>query len=695
MKLNKILFAMSSLALTGAFVSCSVDDYIANKDDIMKQLGDFYFQTSDEVMLDINYGPKASRALVQVYGQDPLAEASEDDQTLKGETVFTTFLDENGCFTGEVDFPAHIKELYAVSSSWGAPYLVKAEIKDNMVKLHAGDETTAHSTVHQSRATDTFNVRPLKPSETGDGNVSNLWTISDGWNVYGKSNDVNHLEDEGGLKNQDIADLQNFLWQGKTSKPAAADVLLGQKHSDFINALKTDKANIVVVDKYTDPVTGETCDVDNAEVWFTFVNEYAWNENSMGYYYYPEGTSPTKENLKMFIIVPNASVANHAPFGTQNSYAIHNNDDAPIKTNRRIQLLYVDDQGNASKQFPPGTNIGFFTIVNGFHNGSAYGTETKVVNGKNYYTTRSKGGISTAAKRFYSNKEFNEGGSTHYIAVRMADGTVVYGVEDASDNSFDDVLFTVTASPNLAIKPEASNVQEVPQEHVVEKINTDKSKQATYLFEDIWPNGGDYDLNDVVVRHRREITYNQFNYVSEVKEIFTVEPTPTTNDCDAIAFVIPEEHMSTELILPKDAVFEAETNSVFLTDAASKLYGKTVTVIRRGFQGVRKDDIFKELLNPYIVNQTGHPAWNENNRLEIHLTGYGDRAKVTSKALEVDNPLLASYFDASGMFPYALLIPDLEFKPCAPGVRIDETYPYYIDWVKSKGEAHKEWYKNK
>lgn len=684
--------ALGTFALAGLFASCSEDEFIANKE-LVEKLEKFKFSTSDEVTLDINYGPLASRALVQVYGEDPMADATAEDQTPKGETVFTTFLDENGRFSDDVRLPAHVKDLYAVSSSLGAPYIVKSNIKDGKAAFSAGSNAIRNA-APQTRATGdepTYTVRQLKPGETGDGNISNLWTISDGWNVYGKSNDANHLEDEGHLTNQDIVDLQNFLWEGETAKPKT------DAHKTFINGLRTEEANVVVLHEYEDPATGNTVQVDNAELWFTFVNEYAWNENAMGYYYYPEGQKPaSKDDLKLFICVPNASVANNAPFGTQNSTGFHSNEDAPIKTNHRVQLLYVDDEGNVSKNFPPGTTIGFFTIVNGFHAGSKYGTETTTVNAKSYSTTRTKGGISTAAERYYSNKEFNKNNETHYIAVRMADGTIVYGVEDASDSSFDDVLFTITANPNLAMHPESENVADVPQEHVQEKFYTNKERKFTYLFEDIWPNGGDYDLNDVIVRHRREITYNQYNFVSEVKEIFTIEPTPTTTYNDAIAFVIPEEHMSSELILPDGAVFEQETNSVFLTDSAEKLYGKTVTVIRRGFMGVSMKDIFNEFINPYIVNQTKGPAWDQQGRIEIHLPN-GSHTAVTSKALVVNDPLLSAYVDKSGKYPFAIEIPNITFVPCDETVRIgsENNYINFTKWAESLGKSYTDWYNKK
>lgn len=688
--------AMGVIALAGGLCSCSEDEFIANKD-LVSKLERFKFNTSDEVTLDINYGLLASRALVQVYEEDPFANATDADAEPQGETVFTTFLDEYGRFTGEINLPAHVKQLYAVSSSLGAPYIVKTNIKDGKATLSAGSNAV-RSAAPKTRATGDepeYIVRQLKPEETGNGNISNLWTISDGWNVYGKSNDANHLEDEGHLTNQDIVDLQNFLWQGATSKPSKPNP--GSDRWNFVNGLKTEGANVVVLHEYEDPITGNTVEVDNAELWFTFVNEYAWNENALGYYYYPEGQKPaSKDDLKLFVCVPNASVANNAPFGTQNSYGFHSNEDAPIKTNHRVQLLYVDDEGNVSKNFPPGTTIGFFTIVDGFNKGSKYGTETTTVKDKNYYTTRTKGGISTADKRYYSNKEFNQNNETHYIAVRMADGTIVYGVEDGSDWSYDDVLFTVTANPNLAMHPESDNVADVPQEHVQEKFYTNRDRKFTYLFEDIWPNGGDYDLNDVIVRHSREITYNQYNFVSEVKEIFKFEPTPTTTYKDAFAFVIPESHMSSELILPDGAVFEQETNSVFLTESAEKLYGKTVTVIRRGFMGVSMKDIFNEFINPYIVNQTGHPAWNEQGRVEIHLPN-GSHTAVTSKALVVNDPLLSAYVDKSGKYPFAIEIPNITFIPCDERVRIGSVgnYQNFTKWTESLGKSYTDWYKTK
>lgn len=672
-------------------VACSEDDFMAHKSDSHFE-ETFSYRTTKDVELYIDYGRLAGSALVQLYSEDPLAGATSGSDEPKGETVFTTFLDGNGHFAGVVEIPAHVKEIYAYSPSWGAPYIVHSDLKDDVAQLRTVKSSERSAVRRKAEGTEQLTgVRRLYPAETGNGNISNLWTISDGWNVYGKSNDANHLEDEGHLTNQDILDLQNFLWQGKTSKPSATD-----DRKAFINGLKTDKANIIIVNEYDDPETGEKVEVKSAELWFTFVNEYAWNENVMGYYYYPEGTTPTKDNLKLFVCVPNASVANNAPFGTPNTYGLHNNDDAPVKTSHRVQLLYMDNDGNVSKDFPPGTDVGFFTIVDGFHAGSEYGTETTIVNGKSYKTTRTKGGISTAAKRYYSNKEFNDGGTAHYIAVRMADGTIVYGVEDGSDNSFDDVLFTITASPNLAMHPETGDVPMVPQEHVQQKYTTDKSKKFTYLFEDIWPSGGDYDLNDVVVRHSREITYNQLNYVSEVKEFFTFEETPTTRYNDAFAFVIPEEHKSEELILPAGAVFEKETNSVFVTTSARNLYGQTVTVVRKGFTGVRKDDILNEFINPYIVNQTTGPGWNQNNRVEIHMAD-GDRAKVTSKALVVDHPFLSIFVDQSGKYPYAISIPNTTFVPCDELKRIgsEGNYPNFIEWTESKGNKYTDWYKNK
>lgn len=688
MKLNKILFAMSSLALTGMFVSCSVDDYIANKDEIMKQLGEFSFQTSDDVMLDINYGPLASRALVEVYGDNPLADATENDETPKGETVFTTFLDENGRFTGEVEIPAHVDHLYFYTGAMGAPQLMDAEVKNNLVKVQR-PQAAASSRASRAVSDDKLQVRKLTSSEVSN-TSANFYTIVGTWDNYGNVEDPNHLIDEGTLTSNDVRAVGSYFWKGAKEKPTMNETLK-QIHRNLL----VDNVNMVVQEQYEED--GVTYDVESAQVWFTFLTEYAWNENTVGYYFFDRSNPPQKASdiKKKFIILPNSSQSAHPPYqsvsGCEYKFTEAN---APASLNQRVQLLYVDDNGKASVNFPPGVEIGFFLMSNGFRSGS-WSDDAVQNNGKTYYYGRKNSLINANATTYYSDYKLNTGASPQkrYVACRLANGTVVYGVEDSTDESYDDMMFTVTASPNKAIHTEGgSTLTEIPSIEEEAVYTTDKSTKYTYAFEDLWPDGGDYDLNDVVVRHEREVTKDQNNMVSKVLDKFTFEISHTTNDADAFAFQVPAGHQGDRYELSQ-GWYEEETHSFFFAEDVHTVNGQTLTLTREFEHPVKFDDIKAES-NPFIVNTTKGPDCRSNGRIEIHLT----KQPVTSKGMTSKDQAKAWYISEDGLYPYAIKVTTLDFEPCDPGVKIGSqpgAYPDYIKWAESHGLNNTSWYKNK
>ena len=61
------------------------------------------------------------------------------------------------------------------------------------------------------------------------------------------------------------------------------------------------------------------------------------------------------------------------------------------------------------------------------------------------------------------------------------------------------------------------------------EVSETENNYMSFAYEDIWPSGGDYDLNDVIIEYHRSITFNKDNYVSEVKE--TYEPVQKGGCC--------------------------------------------------------------------------------------------------------------------------------------------------------------------
>lgn len=108
-----------------------------------------------------------------------------------------------------------------------------------------------------------------------------------------------------------------------------------------------------------------------SEVYLTFLSEYAWNQNLLGYYHY-SGEAPSSGNdVQKNIVYPNLSKPGHEPFNTdgQPKNNIGKNEDAPLTEYETVKLMYIKDDGTAETTFPAGTTIGFFMMINVQANG--------------------------------------------------------------------------------------------------------------------------------------------------------------------------------------------------------------------------------------------------------------------------------------------------------------------------------------
>ena len=50
----------------------------------------------------------------------------------------------------------------------------------------------------------------------------------------------------------------------------------------------------------------------------------------------------------------------------------------------------------------------------------------------------------------------------------------------------------------------------------IEKPDAQENLKGTLAFEDIWPDGGDYDMNDVIVEYNRAIYFNTENMINKM-----------------------------------------------------------------------------------------------------------------------------------------------------------------------------------
>lgn len=107
------------------------------------------------------------------------------------------------------------------------------------------------------------------------------------------------------------------------------------------------------------------------EVFVTFISEFGWNENLLGYYHYNGDAPESSFAVNKMLIFPNFSKPNHQPFnlggtGSGNATAsvnIGTPEQAPLREFETVKLLYTDAQGYTSTTFPAGTTIGFMMMI--------------------------------------------------------------------------------------------------------------------------------------------------------------------------------------------------------------------------------------------------------------------------------------------------------------------------------------------
>ena len=669
MKTKKLTHAATALLLAGSSVltlnSCQDQKnlYDAGGPGDKQQTDYFDFNTSSTVAFDLNYGSYGANRLLSIYVSNPFEGVAEGETQPQGDVAYMIFADENGRFSGNVTLPSYTDSVWVYASGFGVPALTAAQVKNGKVALDLTKSTKATKSGLATRLPDDVYAQ----LEDADLRLYEIVAVGD---IYGKPDDKNGLMSEGTVSATEVQRLQYALWNKQASKNAAGQ-MINQKY-----ALGANQVNTEISTTYTDS-DGNIQTVDNAELWITFVNENGWNENTLGYYYYKADEVPTSASeVDKFIVIPNASVTGSAPFGTHNNNWEFDADKAPIKMNDRFQLLFKKEDGTFTTKFPAGYVIGYFIISDGF--GRNWDSQTVLYN--------------TTHEFMYSNEEWNVGGKKSFMAGILNDeGTIVYGVEDGLDNSYEDVLFTVDGNPNYVLKDH--NLPKLDME--AGELMATEYTYHTYAFEDKWPerDGGDYDLNDVIIQHRRAVTFGSFsNDIRTIEDVFTPvqkSDAATYNDAFAVQFKDFDlaQGSMTGRILGSGMIDETETGSVIITEDTKASRGYPLTVTRTFTGWFEKEWLDQEDLNPFIISKYVKGA---DNRLEVHLPKHEATSKAdASKSLTGDD---AWYIHKDGQFPFALSLPIQNYTPAPECQRIDLFYLDYAKWAESKGESNADWY---
>ncbi len=279
----------------------------------------------------------------------------------------------------------------------------------------------------------------------------------------------------------------------------------------------------------------------------------------------------------------------------------------------------------------------------------------------------------------------------------------LYAIEDGADTSFNDMLFAVSRKDYTEVTNSNSDVTLYSER----KYHT----VATYAFEDQWPTGGDFDMNDVIIEHDQLQTYTDENYVYSVRDKFTIVSTldaASNHNAFYVQFPEGQEGNTDNLKVTIDGEevsnrWEEETHSVIVfTDQREAIStGKKEVIVTRDLAGTEYEVGHLEY-HPYLIanaiSAEGESQIGEG-RTEIHIPGH----EITSlgKTLEVDGTVDTNYYasqfvSSNSEFPFAMSLSGVvDWIAPDPGVRIDKTFPKYSLWRKAKGYNYTDWYYNK
>ena len=338
----------------------------------------FNFSTTKEVSVNINYGKKGSRALVDIFTEDPAYIGTDGEMHFKEDAEFKVFLDENGRYKGKVVLPADTKQIWVYTMRQTLPQLMTASVNSNGAVVtysenpipitenpgYTPKDQLKIAGADQGKRDEDFQEIATSTSETTkDGKPLTIWRAATRSNPapfgrkdktysivnwqgqrFGRIIPTHYYDTEGNcykltntegtydtqgligedknpliepMTQDDIDIIQHFLWNNNEIKPN------GLNNRKYYDGLDTEDINTVIPHTYIE--NGEVQTVDKAQVWLRFLGEGAYYNDGIGYYVYDTDNPPTsQDSIKAYYIaIPNTSST--APYGNVTLY-ITNND---------------------------------------------------------------------------------------------------------------------------------------------------------------------------------------------------------------------------------------------------------------------------------------------------------------------------------------------------------------------------------
>ena len=682
--------SIGSLVLAGC-----VDEYTYDPEKDPTYVGsapsELDFSTTQNVQLHFNYtAMDGFTSVYDVYTEYPLDEQGslrKDLTPIAGGIHVTGQADPNRVI------PSYVNELYVYSPSLFVPLVSYAKVANGVADFEIAEIKTS-----QVRTRDNQDDLPVIGGDF-NGVVPSK---------YLKDKEDYYQETAGGnLK----FDLINPDYQKNMSPVIATAIGAAFPEREIVDPEYYQDATIVIENGKEDG-TG-------AEVFVSILHSGASFSNSLSYLVYDKdddlagftkGDAMKSATINIFQY---ADVYGNPVQHVTKRYR-------GLSPGKYVQLLYPLGNGEYSKEFPVGAKIVWKLHPNGFSEDERFMVYNRMRGLFSYPDWNLEN------NRTIDSKEQGEGTNNYtiFFSAKDEEGYVYncFGFEDApgawwlnggADGDCNDVIFHVMTNPENAITP--------PPTIPTEEIEKTEEKKGILAFEDNWPEQGDYDMNDVVVKYASTITYvkkQEENAPVTVKRVVDKFSLIHTGAAFHNAFSY-KVHLNPSVIESikitnerTQAVYDYTTEidkerDGFIIDLCADVaavitpmeFGtepQNYTVVMTFKEGAVNEKDFVDVSAPY--NPFISPV--EHKGVEVHLsncppTGRADMDLFGTVDDRSDKKDLWYVSGENNMFPFAIHLADADddFTVPAEYDKIYVTYPKYMDWVNSGMTDHKDWYK--
>lgn len=354
-----------------------------------------------------------------------------------------------------------------------------------------------------------------------------------------------------------------------------------------------------------------------------------------------------------------------------------------------VDLKYIDQNGSFHSDdniFPAGIKIGFL-IWN-----DAWNQKNNTANQKHiFYSTKSLNKTGRSHTAIFAAKNAN---GKKYNVISMED----WNANNLKDPDYNDVAFIISSDPVEAI--------EVPiAPDPGERKGTEKY-QGLLGFEDNWPEQGDYDMNDVIIKYASDVDYNSENKVIQITDKITLAWTGADYR-NGFSYEVPFD-----LSKAKVTVIGGENSSVsgnvihVFTDAKKELGVSGIGAGDMPSQDVKEKNFTVTMTfnNPDMDKSEVVPPYNpfiSIGSTEVHLTDHKPTAGANNTFPQGADIADGKdhFFVCKDGFPFAIHLDAradqsiLNIDLRDEQVRIDEVYPKFKDWAKDRDPSIKWWKK--